>query len=292
MVVHAVRQGVFPVFHRRVGGHRQDRQFFEALVLPEPGGGGKTVHHRHLQVHQYTLIGLFIEHVDGFLAVVGNVDPESGLFQQFTGYLLVDLVVFYQQDLGTLHRAQALHVDLPVGMCCLHAPGLNAKGCHHRIEQVRGTDRLGQELVDVFTTGFVHHITGAEAGDHHDVRIGLREDLGLDPARNFIALHAWHEPVQHHQVVIFFHSFHQLEQLVGIGRFIHPEGEGLQVNSQDLPRRRVVVHHDGVQVLQVRHSGKRFLLGALANTEPDGKVEGAANPRFAIDTDMATHQFH
>ena len=63
-------------------------------------GGVEATHHGHAEVHQDQVeIGLR-RHLEGLLAVLGDGHHNAGALQQFPGDLLVEEVVFGQQDVA------------------------------------------------------------------------------------------------------------------------------------------------------------------------------------------------
>ena len=84
-----------------MGGEGDDGQAVEGCVGADVGHGFQPAHHRHLQVHQHGAVGLRpggAQQVQRLLAVLGDVHPCTGGLQQFLGDLLVDVVVFGQQQ--------------------------------------------------------------------------------------------------------------------------------------------------------------------------------------------------
>ena len=68
-----------------------------ALLLAQLTGGGQSIHHRHLHVHQDQVVWLLLCHFQGYGAIAGDADVGSHRSQQLYRYLLVQLVVFCQQ---------------------------------------------------------------------------------------------------------------------------------------------------------------------------------------------------
>ena len=78
----------------------------EACLPAQQGGRFKSVHDRHLHVHQHHVERRGFGHADGNLAVVCNFDYQAGINQYFGRDLLVDLVVFGQQNARAADRCQ------------------------------------------------------------------------------------------------------------------------------------------------------------------------------------------
>ena len=99
-----------------MGRHGNDGQIHRGEPLGTDAPCGlKTVHDRHLHIHQHQgyvlVIGRF-QPIQGLLPVGCQHDVQSRLLQQFTRYLRVDVIVFHHQ-----HRA---------GQKCARIRGLHA----------------------------------------------------------------------------------------------------------------------------------------------------------------------
>ena len=69
-----------------------------AIVATDLSGCLKTVHHRHLDIHEHHVVVSRLERCDRLSAVGDNLDPVSHLLQQCSGQKLVDRVVLDHQD--------------------------------------------------------------------------------------------------------------------------------------------------------------------------------------------------
>ena len=67
-------------------------------------GGFKSVHDRHLAVHENGSVSLALDLIDGFRGVVAHVDLHAGTRQHINCQLLVDCIVFHQQSPQTVER--------------------------------------------------------------------------------------------------------------------------------------------------------------------------------------------
>ena len=75
----------------------------EGRIFSDDLGGGVSVHHWHLAVHQHSIeVRVFGQDVQGLLAVVGQHYLHACADQQFHGQFLVHIVVFNQQHAGPL----------------------------------------------------------------------------------------------------------------------------------------------------------------------------------------------
>ena len=155
--VHAGGGAAVAVYLHGVGGHGQDGHGVELAVLADGAGGGQAVHHRHLHVHQHHVIGHIgragTHHVHRDLAVVGHVHAEPGIGQQLARDLLVEQVVFDQQDVRTKQGGQRVQrraggVNVAAGLW-----GLLAEQSHHGVEQHGAVDGLEQQVFHAHAFG-------------------------------------------------------------------------------------------------------------------------------------------
>ena len=65
----------------------------------------QAIHQRHLHVHQHAVELRLAQQVKRLFAIVGQADGGARFFQQFQRHLLVEGVVFHQQDARMLERA-------------------------------------------------------------------------------------------------------------------------------------------------------------------------------------------
>lgn len=148
MVVHARSEAGVAVFVEGVRGHGQDRGGRVGRQRADPARRLQPVHHRHLDVHQDQVVGAVARHGEGGLADVG---------QQFQRHLLVDGIVFGQQD--------AAAAALPQG-------GFRLAGCEPGHRAVPAGERLLHRLEQA---GRRHRLL-------HDVEIaGRRQHFRLQP---------------------------------------------------------------------------------------------------------------
>jgi hypothetical protein len=106
VIVHIGLEALVTVAALGVGGHGDNRQILEPLVSPEGHGGFEPVHDRHLNTHEHGIIVPDAQPFDGLTAVVRHGDDRAGALQELPGKLLVDVVVFDQED------ARAAEADL------------------------------------------------------------------------------------------------------------------------------------------------------------------------------------
>ena len=183
-----------------------------------------------MHIHQQTVVGLVLQHVQRFLPVTGDIHVKTCLLENFTGDLLIDLIVLDQENPGALNRPEVLCVELPADCFSPRAVSCKAESGHDRIVKARRTDRFGQELVYILATRLVHHVPGTVRRHQDDVRINFRLDFSLDFPGDLRPFHAGHQPVEDKQTIRFTGLLHQLEQLICVGRFIHPESKRFEVS--------------------------------------------------------------
>ena len=118
MIVHASRQTAVALLHRSVRRHRNNRQLGEAAVSANARRSLVTVHLGHLQIHQHHVVWrrrrTLKQDVYSLAAIVRHINRRARALQEFDSDLLIDLVVFGEQDAG----AAKLHVCfVDVGRC-------------------------------------------------------------------------------------------------------------------------------------------------------------------------------
>ena len=88
---------------------------------------------------------MFPHHAHGDLAILREVYSDLGVFELADGYLLINFVVFYEQDADSARprrvegsRGYEITADFTVG----------AKNRKRRVEQRRGRNRLNKDVLD------------------------------------------------------------------------------------------------------------------------------------------------
>ncbi|MGA1994360.1 MAG: hypothetical protein ABSH45_01160 [Bryobacteraceae bacterium] len=99
IVVHAGRETDLAGALEGFGGHGDDgRVPAGRFGAADRAGSGVAIHFGHVAIHEDQRIGEKADHPDGFVAVGGDVDAEAELFEQAHGDLLIDGVIFRDQD--------------------------------------------------------------------------------------------------------------------------------------------------------------------------------------------------
>jgi len=95
-----------PVFFKRASSQRNDRSWTHPICdfpCPDLPGGGITVHHRHLDIHEHKIVLSRLELPESYLAVLRNVYLIRGPLEVELDKHSVVLKIFHQQDAqGTL----------------------------------------------------------------------------------------------------------------------------------------------------------------------------------------------
>ena len=106
IAVHAGAQTLFPVPFHGARRHRNDRDVAARETFPcaDDGGSGEAAHFRHLHIHQNHIESPPAHRLQGLPAIDGDFDPMTVLFEQPYSQLLVDGVVFRQQDMQSARR--------------------------------------------------------------------------------------------------------------------------------------------------------------------------------------------
>jgi hypothetical protein len=102
VVIHSRFQATLDLIRHNVSSHGDDRELLEMGLGPQNSGCGKAVHFRHLQIHQHDVKrgrrNTLSEELDGLGPVTGDRDIRSFTLQELRSHLLVDLVVFDEQN--------------------------------------------------------------------------------------------------------------------------------------------------------------------------------------------------
>ena len=99
--IHAGLQAGLPIGTHGVCRYRDDGDVAEFEILPDLPGGGIAIHHRHLDIHQHDIPGIWcclFEHFHGDGTVLSQTDRRAGLFHHGPGNPVVYFVVFHDQD--------------------------------------------------------------------------------------------------------------------------------------------------------------------------------------------------
>ena len=77
MGIHANRYAALLFFNHRMGRHRDNGQTVVSWLPAQNFGGLKTIHHRHLNIHQHKVVVILrvcIQHLYGFLAIHRDIN--------------------------------------------------------------------------------------------------------------------------------------------------------------------------------------------------------------------------
>ena len=196
--VHAGSGAVDPVLRHCRGGHGDDRQFVSLRQLADAACGFEAVHHRHVQVHQHRVERLLLHLLQRLLAVVGQTYAQAGTAQEFACHLLVEFVVFHQQDVRAAqlrqHYPRCEEIAVAARTCALRLLDVQ-----DRIQQLGRYYRLGQHQIEPRRAGFVAQLFAVVRGDHGEDRRRFDTPLAggvFHRQRHVQSAHAGHFPVQ------------------------------------------------------------------------------------------------
>ena len=142
VIVHAGLQAFFAVAHQRVAGHGNDaRALFGGPALADLARGFQAVHLRHLHIEEQDVVGLLLQRLEDFHAVVGEVSAITQLVQDAQADLLVDGIVIGQEQ-AQGQAAGEVGVERRRDGRFLLALDLDAQGAAQGVEQLRRADRF------------------------------------------------------------------------------------------------------------------------------------------------------
>ena len=135
VIVHPGLQAFFLVAGHGIGSHGQNRQLGKVCLRANSPGRLKAVHHWHLTVHQYPVVGGFGHHGQGFGTVTGDIYANPGAGENLYGHFLIDLIVFHQQQVSALQGlAGIVHLGQQLFLART-GQGLLAEGVENAVEQ-------------------------------------------------------------------------------------------------------------------------------------------------------------
>ena len=269
VVVHARVQAGLAVGGHRVGRHGHDGRSRVALIGAQGARGGKTVHHRHLHVHQHEVVIAPGAAPERFFAVFGLVRLYAGFAQEPEGDLAVEFVVLHQEDPRVFvagHGRRGLR--LSAFLRCGDARGeperaaraLRAFHADAAPEQVRQLAADGQSQARAAVAprdavvGLVEclekilHLRGI----HADARVAH-----IDPEKEFTGS----LPVRKRRGAHRHGNRSPLGEFFGVGKVIH----------EDLPDpERIAFQPVGNSRIDIHREGKSFRLDFRSHEMADG----------------------
>ena len=108
MIVHAGCGALLLVAGHGMRGHGDDGQVLEPRIPADDPRGGVAVHHRHLDIHQHGIVAIGLHRIQGFLPVAGQGHDHARTGKDFHRDLLVELVVFNEQNPGAFKALQQI----------------------------------------------------------------------------------------------------------------------------------------------------------------------------------------
>ena len=198
--LHAERETALELLGHGVGRHREDGKGCKPGLRAESERGCVTVHHRHLEVHQHhikgRLLGTHFQQLAGCGAMRSDSHDGACLLEHLAGNLLVDGVVFHQQDAERGERIGALEG-------AAYRRGVPPRGEEggERIDHRRARDRLLQHQVDRPRSALAADVVDAMRGDENDGRILGQRVCLAQPSRGLHAVEPRHAPVDEDDIV-------------------------------------------------------------------------------------------
>ena len=196
-IVHAGLEAQGAVARRDIRRHGDDGQMGQAPfgLQPAPAARGLMApQHRHLHVHQDQVKGFTLaEQIERLLAVVGEPDAMSGLFQAAAEQHLIGRVVIDHQHGQPGGSAGGR------GLRSGRGGEVAAQGPRHGGAQRGILDRFGQVTAQLeLPAVFFHPVQGAET--QHEDRDRAQVGLGLDPGGQGEAVPIRHLDIEQDEV--------------------------------------------------------------------------------------------
>ena len=291
-VDHARLHALLAVFHHRVRRHRDNRYRVPTRLCTNRACRRQAVHFRHLHVHQNQVVGLRrrLQHGQGNAPVVGNVHFEPGVAQQFTGHLLVQRVVFGQQDARAENGAQIGYADRRICrlvdgcICCATQQG------DHGVKQRRRCHGFVQHGADAGCARLGCRFFAAVGREHRQHGWLCQWQL-LQSQRSFNAVQAGHLQVQQHDVkgrLLRIGQCHSCQRRLATVGHLDLQVHRSQHVAQHQPSRIQIVHDQNAALAHVDH---RMRCARRGGPDPQARREPKARPlaQHAIDPDFTPH---
>ncbi len=285
VVVHAGGERSFTVAGHRVRGHREDRQTVTPWRRADPPRGFQSIHDRHLQVHQHEVVRALRGALHAQRAVLGELDVNARRAEQFEGHLLIELVVFDEQDARTLQSSKISCLGVRRGHRLAGARptgDLGAQGAHGGVEEQRRADRFDEDAVETRSLGLAQYVLAAVRGHQHAARTGAKRHR-INPPCGLHAIEAWHPPVEEYdgeRISIAVRPGDGRERLFSRRDRLDAERHAPQHLRERMHRERVVIddQHPPSTKIELRQVGAAF---RLTPAKPRREEERAAATRLA-----------
>ena len=105
IVVHTCGQAILAVFAGGVGRYRDDDGLC-CFVCADKSGGFQAVHLGHLDIHEHEVIVVLFQLFEDFFAIGGHAWVVTHFIEDDEGQLLVDRVIFGQEDTEWIFSGQ------------------------------------------------------------------------------------------------------------------------------------------------------------------------------------------
>ncbi|MNU89793.1 hypothetical protein D3C71_796430 [compost metagenome] len=300
VVVHARVQAQFAVAEDGVGRQGNDGRAAAALLAfhaAQAPGRFKTIHFRHLAIHQDHVERGALPQGQRARPVVGRRGFVAAIFQHGQGDFLVDRVVFHQQHAqrrlacgrGVRWSGQGRHGSTR------WRQGAVAAGSFDAVAQFHRPHGLGQAVFHAQRRHLAQLGRSVQRTEYDNFQ-GRHAGVGLDRPHQLGAIHDGHAHVDDGQVERALAAQCALQQVQRLGAVGGAGGGHLpldRVLQQDAAVGGMVIHDQHVQGVQ-RHARRRRRRRVLGRhgAHDNGDGEAGTLARHGFQHNVAAHHFH
>ena len=301
VVIHARHQTLLTITGHgigREGNNWQARITHRRTLSANCTCGLQAIHVWHLHIHQHQAVIFLLQGFQGFKSVCGKIDAQTELLQQGGGDLLIDQIVFRQQQSRRAEDRQ--WGGFATGMTRENRFLSLLRGQilgHHQREQtlqilvIQGFTQIPRKA-DI---GKVIGIARRRQGGQHDHAQLAKTRVSTHAPPKFGPIHLRHLHINQGQgkgVFILHRLFQQSESRRAIFSFDRTHLPFVQANFKNFAIGRIIVHNQHPQPI---HGGKvccrsrRLLFRLLA-------LKAGRKPKFrtirqGTRSNLAVHQF-
>ncbi len=295
-VHHAGGLALFLVGNHGIGGHRNNRDAGAEFFGADRPRGFYAIHHRHLDVHQDQVIGvqaigLGLRFLAGNAAIFSNIHHHAHIAQYLASDLLVQFIVFCQQDARAVNDAQRLYRD---SACAEFSLIPCARRAAHQVnqgvEQARWRDGLVHHFGDACFICFLGNAFAAIRSEHEQFG-WMDERQGLQALRCPNAIQNGHFPVQQNDVIgdiACVGGLQLADCILAAGGKAYLKTHAGEHFAQHPAGGIEIVYDKNPAAAQVWLRAQ-FAWRGRANRQTGGKPEGGALPVVAVDADLPAH---
>ena len=160
MVIHAGFQATLPVTAQGIRGHRDDGHRPIRETLADFACSGKSVHDRHLDIHEDGVILGAFDEGDSLGTILRDFRHGAKGAQQAESHVPVQLIVLDDKDTAA-GEEQRHGVAGAGGVFGVGLHGIMPQDPERGIEQLGRIEGLDQDLVDICLCRGIHHIVAA-----------------------------------------------------------------------------------------------------------------------------------